>query len=184
MAIVGRGPRLWGWGDRCGRVLPGHNRSWSKCPIMALQSRRSNYPTCGSAARQTLRCEMDLNVLYDHAADVLRLMKGEDEATSATLLDEFEIVLSLATEDGHHIVGIDIMGASSHLPLGKSGYDQENDELTLGSTLAETIVTENGDIVGYWMVDAVDPEGFMDPVGVVIRHASRYLAQVRNETQL
>ena len=124
---------------------------------------------------------MNLKVMYDPVADVLRFLTGEDEVTSATLIDAYEVVVSLATDEGHHIVGIDVMGASSYLPMGKSGYDPDNDTLTLGSTPAEAGVTENGDIVGYWMVDAVDSGSFMDPVGVVIRNASQHLGQIGRE---
>ena len=43
---------------------------------------------------------------------------------------------------------------------------------------SESVVTENGDIVGYWKRDAVDPDCFMEPVGMAIRRASQHLAQL------
>ena len=81
--------------------------------------------------------------------DVLRFLKGEDEATSATLREECEVAVSLATEGGHHIVGIDVMGASAYLPLGKLGYDPDTYFLSFGSTPCDAVVTEHCDIICY-----------------------------------
>ena len=70
------------------------------------------------------------------------------------------------------------MGASAYLPL-KTGYDPESDTLLLGKrTDSPDLVTETGDFVGYWQSHRGDPNGFMDPVGVLIRDASKHLTPV------
>ena len=115
---------------------------------------------------------------YDVEADVLSLTTGIEPATSASLLDDPDIVVDLADADGHDIVGLAIMWASAYLPL-KKGYDPERDTLLLGIKNAPPhTVTEHGDFIGYWQVDEDEPDGFMDPVGVLIRNASKHLAQI------
>ena len=41
------------------------------------------------------------------------------------------------------------------------------------------LVTENGDIVGYWVPDELDPSEFMDPIGVALRNASVHLGKMQ-----
>ena len=115
---------------------------------------------------------------YDVEADVLSLSTGIEPATSASLLDDPDIVVDLAEADGHDIVGLAVMWASAYLPLRK-GYDPETDTLLLGTKNTRPhLVTERGDFVGYWQVDEDEPDSFMDPVGVLIRNASKHLALV------
>ena len=115
---------------------------------------------------------------YDTKADVLSLTTGIQPATSASLLDDPDIVVDLAEADGHNIVGLMIMWASAYVPLNK-GYDPDTDTLLLGTkTAPHHLISENDDFIGYWQVDDDEPDGFMDPVGVLLRNASRHLAQV------
>ena len=119
-----------------------------------------------------------MKVSYDAEADVLSLTTGIAPETSASLLDDPDIVVDLAEADGHDIVGIAVMWASAYLPL-KKGYDPETDTLLLGTkNPAPDLITERDDFVGYWRVDEDEPHSFMDPVGVLIRNASKHLAQV------
>ena len=119
---------------------------------------------------------MNLKVVFDREVDVLRLVTGEDGETSASLAGLEDVVVDLATADGHHIIGVEVMGGSAYLPLGKRGYDPETDTLTLGTAVSDpALITENGDIVGYWEADRIEPDSFMDPVGVAIRQASKHL---------
>ena len=114
---------------------------------------------------------------YDAEADVLSLTTDIEPATSASLLDDPDIVVDLAEADGHDIVGLAVMWASAYLPL-KKGYDSETDTLLLGKKNApHGLITEHGDFTGYWQVDEDEPDSFMDPVGVLIRNASKHLAQ-------
>ena len=120
-----------------------------------------------------------MRVRYDQEFDVLSIMTDTPEAICASLLDGPDIAVSLATEDGHDVVGVEILGVSAYLPLGNSGYDAETDTLTMGRTVSEPeLITRNGDLVGYWQVDKYDADGFRDPIGVAIKRASVHLANV------
>ena len=115
---------------------------------------------------------------YDVEADVLSLTTGVPPATSASLLDDPDVVVDLAESDGHDIVGLVVMWASAYLPL-KKGYDSETDTLLIGvKNDSPSLITENDDFVGYWQADEDEPDSFMDPVGVMIRNASKHLAPV------
>ena len=113
---------------------------------------------------------------YDAEADVLSLTTDVRPATSASLLDDPDIVVDLAESNGHQIVGLMVMWASKYLPLHK-GYDPESDTLLLGTrTDSPDLTTETGCFVGYWQVYEDETDGIMDPVGVLIREASKNLA--------
>ena len=115
---------------------------------------------------------------YDVEEGILSLTTGMRPATSASLLDDPGIVVDLAESDGHTIVGIMVMGADAYLPLAR-GYDPDADTLHLGKpTDNPDLITENGDVIGYWQVYEGDPDGVRDPIGVTIRNASKHLAPV------
>ena len=123
-----------------------------------------------------------MKVNYDAEADVLSLTTDIEPATSASLLDDPDIVVDLAEAGGHDIVGLAVMWASAYLPL-KKGYDSKTDTLLLGKKNAPPdLITEHGDFIGYWQVDEDEPDSFMDPAGVLIRNASKHLAQARLTT--
>ncbi len=123
-----------------------------------------------------------MRIIYDHEVDVLRVITETPDAVSASLLYDPGIAIDLATEEGHEIVGITVMGASAFIPLGSRGYDAQTDTLTMGRTTGDPdLITENGDLVAYWQVDEEDPEGFRDPIGVALRRASVHLAKVSAE---
>ena len=120
---------------------------------------------------------MTLRLIYDRDVDVLSLETGQKGATSSSVLGLEEVVVDLATEDGHDVTGLMIMGAQAYLPLGTRGYDAGSDTLTLGVAIGDPdLITENGDLVAYWQPDKVEPEGFMHPIGVAVRNASRHLS--------
>ena len=120
-----------------------------------------------------------MRVSYDRDSNVLHLTDGAPAATGASLLDDPGIVIELATGAGHDIVGLIVIGASAYLPLGGNGYDAKTDTLVIGTkTDNPALITENGDFVGYWQVDELEPEGFRDPVGIAIRKASMHLAAI------
>lgn len=123
-----------------------------------------------------------MRVTYDQEVNVLGIMTDTPEAMCASLLYDPGIAVSLATEDGHDIVGLEVLGASAFIPLGNRGYDAQTDTLTMGRTTGDPdLITENGDLVAYWQVDEEDPEGFRDPIGVAVRRASVHLAKVSAE---
>ena len=125
-------------------------------------------------------------VYYDDEVDALRITTDafriaadKDEGTSPPLWYNDDIVVDLATEDGHDIVGLGILCASLYLPLGKKGYDAETDTLLMGdSTSDPALITENGDFIGYWKVDEDYSDGFLYPIGVVVKRASVHLTDV------
>ena len=80
---------------------------------------------------------------YDVEADVLSLTTGIEPATSASLLDDPDIIVDLAEADGHDIVGLAVMWASAYLPL-KKGYDPETDTLATRARRRSTPTCGNG----------------------------------------
>ena len=55
----------------------------------------------------------------------------------------------------------------------------DTDTLTVGATTDDpTLVTENGDLIGYWERDVDDPNGIADPIGFALRRASEHLASI------
>ena len=119
-----------------------------------------------------------MKVVYDPEADILSLTTDVTPATCASLLNDPDIVVDLAEEDGHVIVGLMVMwaGALGYLRLAK-GYDPEGDTLLLGTKADDPeLTTENGDLVAYWQ--AYPGDGTMDPIGVLLRNASVHLAPV------
>ena len=99
-----------------------------------------------------------MRVRYDREVDILSVVTDTPEAICASLLDGPDIAVSLATEDGHDIVGLEVLGASAFIPLGKLGYDAVTDVLTMGRTSQDPeLITENGDLVAYWQVDEERP---------------------------
>ena len=120
-----------------------------------------------------------MRVHYDDDADVLHITTEKRSADAASLLDDPNVVVKLATLDGHDIVGLIVMWASSYV---HSGHDTESDTLLIGKTACSSdLITENGDLVVYWQVDEEDPDGYRDPIGVAIRRASVHLAKVSAE---
>ena len=123
---------------------------------------------------------MNLKLVYDQEVDVLRLLTAEKGSTSSSLLGLEEVVIDLATNEGHHVVAVEVMGASAYLPLGKRGYDAQ--PLTLGTTVNDPRrITENGDIVTFWQTDEEEPGSFMDTIGVAVRNASIHLSAVSGQ---
>ncbi len=120
-----------------------------------------------------------MRTMYSYEDDYLRLVTQIPSTVSASLLEDPGIVLDLATEDGQEVVGVEILGISAYVPLGKNGYDADTDTLTMGRpTTDPELITENGDLIGYWHADKHEPGGYQDPIGVAIRRASVHLAKV------
>ena len=120
-----------------------------------------------------------MKVIYVNEANELRFLTGDKGTTGASLLDDHNILIELATDDSHDIVALTIIGPSAYLPLGKKGYDAEGDVLTLGVPVDDpAMTTENGDLTAYWQVDKDDPDAFIYPVGAAVKHVSKHLAPV------
>lgn len=124
---------------------------------------------------------MSMRLIYDKEVDVLRLLTGEDEATSSSLYDDIDIVVDLDKNE-ERVLGLMIIGASTYLPLGKRGYDAETDTLTLGTVATEpALITRNADFITYWMKDRYEGDDTLDPIGVAVKHASKHLAPLSKE---
>ena len=128
-----------------------------------------------------------MKVRYDHASDALSITVGKSSVISEALWDpEYQgIVVDFPKEDSHDFVGIEVLGLSAYLPLGKRGYDSESDTLLMGRTLAPGVepelIVENGDIAVYWQtVDDDDADGLPHPVAVAVKRASVHLAKGMN----
>ncbi|MCY3637943.1 MAG: DUF2283 domain-containing protein [Chloroflexi bacterium] len=114
-------------------------------------------------------------------ADILYFSTGTPDVGGSDILTAPGVVVFVGAEDGHDIVGIEIIGASAYLPLGKKGYDAKTDTLMLGEKCAKPdLITQNDDFVAYWRVDKEFPDvGFLEPVGVAIKNASAHIANMK-----
>ena len=128
-----------------------------------------------------------MKVRYDHVSDALSISTGKSSVISEALWDpEYQgIVVDFAKEDSYDFVGIEVLGLSGYLPLGKRGYDSESDTLLLGRTPAPGVepelIIENGDIAVYWQtLDDDDADGVPHPIAVAVKRASVHLAKVNN----
>lgn len=125
-----------------------------------------------------------LKATYSEEVDILRLKTAEWElsVTCSHLEDDLDVLVSLDSDEGTHVVGLELMAASVYLPLGKRGYDADADTLTLGDVpAAPAKITENADIITYWKPD--NYEGMsLTPVGVTLRRASEHLNGVFSGT--
>ncbi len=120
-----------------------------------------------------------MRIVYDDEVDVLRIITETPSVTCAPLLDAPDIVAELATEEGYDIVGVTVIWATVYLPLGKRGYDAVTDTLLMGRTPNDPdLVTENGDIVGYWQADEEYLDGFLEAIGIAINRASVHLGEI------
>lgn len=124
-----------------------------------------------------------MKVRYDHSSDALSITVGKSSVTSEALWDPEHqgVVVDFAKEDSYDFVGIEVLGLSGYLPLGKRGYDPKSDTLLIGRKLAPDVepelIIENGDIAVYWQkVDDDDADGVPHPIAVAVKRASVHLA--------
>ena len=112
--------------------------------------------------------------------DLLYFSTGKPDVGGSDIFTAPGVVVFVGTEDGHDVVGIEIIGGSAYLPLGKKGYDAKTDTLMLGEKCANPdLITKNDDFVAYWQVDGKFPdEGFLEPIGVEIRNVSAHIANM------
>ena len=140
---------------------------------------------------------MELTVRYDDEVDVLEINIGQPPVISASLEEEMNVAVKLGTEDGHDIVGVLLIHATSFLsphfaPKGDaihtakgqwkhpiSHYDRKSDRLDLGctDTPPDFTTSANGQLFAYWEPDELEPDGVpWKIVGISIQDASRHLA--------
>ena len=123
---------------------------------------------------------MELRVHYDSECDALGLHSDQFPKISAELETAPGVVLDLANDDdlSCQVVGLEVLGMSAYVPLGKLGYCEETDTLTFGTEIETAIeIMENEDLVAYWRSDdSLDDS--MVPVAFDLRNASKHLAPV------
>jgi hypothetical protein len=140
---------------------------------------------------------MELTVRYDDEVDVLEINAGRAPVISASLEDDMNVAVKLGTRDGHDIVGILLIHATSLLspyfapnrdmkptvegrqkhPI--SNYDRKSDKLDLGctDTPPDFTTSTGGQLFAYWEPDKSNPDGITwKIVGVSIREVSQHLA--------
>ncbi len=128
-----------------------------------------------------LKCKMELTINYDPKSDALALSSGESRDASVLLETEGHAVIDLPDEESYVAVGLEVIGISAYLPLGKRGYSEATDVLTIGDDVAcATLVAENEDLIAYWRPDESDPQD-MAPIGLGLRNASKHLAPLMSD---
>ena len=140
---------------------------------------------------------MELTVRYDDEVDVLEINIGQRPVISASLEEDMDVAVKLGTHDGHDIVGVLLIHATSFLspyfaPKGEAihtvkngwkhpiaNYDRKSDRLDLGCTDTPPGFTTsaNGQLFAHWEPDELEPDGTpWKIVGVSICDASQHLA--------
>ena len=123
---------------------------------------------------------MKLKVHYDSGCDALGLYSDQLSKVSAELETAPGVVLDLANDDdlSCQVVGLEVLGMSAYMPLGKLGYCEETDTLTFGAGIeTASEIVENEDLVAHWRPDdALDD--FMIPIAFDLQNASKHLAPV------
>lgn len=121
---------------------------------------------------------MNLRVHYDPECDAIGLDCGQPSGGTYELATVGMVMIDVPDEDSYEAIGLEVFAISAWLPLGKRGYCEETDTLTIGrGAETATIIAENGDLVAYWGPDEYDP-GDTVPIAVGLRNASQHLAPV------
>lgn len=123
---------------------------------------------------------MELKVHYDSECDALGLHSDRLSRISAELETVPGVVLDLANDDdlSCQVVGLEVLGMSAYVPLGKLGYCEETDTLTFGAEIETAIeIVENEDLAAHWRPDD-SLDDFMVPVAFDLRNASKHLAPI------
>ena len=116
---------------------------------------------------------------YYEEDDVAVLTERRAHRSSGGILrDDFDVILTYASEGSEEVTQIDIFGVSRFLPLSaERGYDADTDTLTLGDKpTADYRVVDDGPFVSYrqWFDDGSE----WDVVALDIRQASKHMAKV------
>ena len=119
-----------------------------------------------------------MTVHYDPECDAIGLDYKQPHRATYELTTVGMVMIDVPDEDSYKAVGLEVIGVSAWLPLGKRGYCKETDTLTFGGNAeTATVIAENGDLVAYWSPDQYDPD-YLLPIAVDLRNASKHLAPV------
>ena len=122
---------------------------------------------------------MGLSGHYDNEVGLLA-MWVEKSAEGSCADCDWNLAVFVGTEDGHDVVGFEIITSGDVFLRMEEGYDPQTDTMTVGTITDDpALITENGDLVAYWRPDPEDPAGFMEPIGIAVRNAKGNLARVR-----
>ena len=121
---------------------------------------------------------MNLITHYDPEIDAVSLHYDQPTGGGYEVAENWSIILHVPEDERRCAAALEVIGISSWLPLGKRGYCEETDTLTIGrGAETATVVAENGDLIAYWRPDQYDPS-FLLPIAVGLRNASEHLAPV------
>ena len=124
---------------------------------------------------------MNLIAHYDPEIDAVSLHYGQQTCGGYEVAENWSIILHVPEDESRCAAELEVIGISAWLPLGKRGYSKDTDTLTFGRDAeTATIIAENGDLVAYWRPDEDDP-GYLSPIAVDLRNASKHLALVTGE---
>ena len=119
-----------------------------------------------------------MKVSYDNQHDILDFSMDGVSIVDGASLDDPGVVLHFGTDGGTDVVALTVMGASCWF---NKSYDESSDTWTFGDTNERnSVVTTNGDFLGYWPQDELDDELPL-PTGLVLLNVSKHLAGVRRQ---
>lgn len=122
-----------------------------------------------------------MKVTYEEQDDILDLSTGVHTVDGSSIEEDVGVILHFGTDRGCDIVAVTVMGASYWF---RKGYDETSDTWLLGDITSDpSLITKDGDFIGYWKPDEFDPGELPDPIGVEIKHASKHLASVRHRIE-
>ncbi|MDE2787207.1 MAG: hypothetical protein OXL37_11140 [Chloroflexota bacterium] len=121
---------------------------------------------------------MNLIAHYDPEIDAISLHYSQPTCGGYEVAENWSIILHVPEKESRCAAGLEVIGVSAWLPLGKRGYCKETDTLTFGGNVeTATVIAENGDLIAYWSPDQYDPD-YLLPIAVDLRNASKHLAPV------
>lgn len=121
---------------------------------------------------------MKLKVHYDPECDAIGADYKQPHDGACAVEGLGWVIIDLLDRESHVPVGLEVIGISAWLPLGKRGYSKDTDTITFGGDAeTATVIAENGDLIAYWSPDQYDPDLLL-PIAVDLRNASKHLAPV------
>lgn len=125
---------------------------------------------------------MKLRLHYDPECDAIGLDYNLPHRATHEVEGLGWVMIDLPDDESHKAVGLEVLGISAWLPLGKLGYCKETDTLTFGNpSEAPAVSAQNGDLVAHWRRDASSAGG-LTAIAVDLRNASQHLAPITNAT--
>ena len=118
---------------------------------------------------------MNLRISFDLNDNIFSLRSTYRSQDSAEVLSAPGVVVDFPTEDSRKPVGLEVLGFSAILPLGKADYSTATDTQSFGDKEHATLVVENEDLIAYFGPETDDPDDLY-LFAVDLRNASKHLA--------